>query len=149
MITSDDYLRKAAEAKHIAKTAVSDKNFDLAWRYFHIQKDLYLKHAKKSKFTLRQTLALDASVHEDMANVLRQEGRHEEAFTDILYWVIAQSERPKKSHLTKLKSYFSRCKYKNVTFSDVENFTQLNHESPDFFAAKEKVLEWRKIEGKS
>lgn len=146
MISEHDYLARAAQAKHEAKAAVKNKNFDLAWRNFHIQKDNYLKHATKCSFTLRQTLALDACVHEEMANVLRMEGRHFQAFTDILYWVIAQSERTKKRHHTKLKAYFNRCKFTKIEFEDVEKFTQLYHKSPDFFTASNMVQEWMALE---
>ncbi|MDY6976799.1 MAG: hypothetical protein SVW51_11335 [Pseudomonadota bacterium] len=146
MVIEHDYLGKAARAKHDAQAAVKEKNFDLAWRNFHIQKDYYLKHATRCGFTLKQTLSLDSSVHEDMANVLRIEGRHLQAFTDILYWVIAQSGRPIKRHNTKLKAYFNRCKFKNVSFDAVEKFAQSQYENPDFFTARNKVQEWKEQE---
>ncbi len=84
-----------------------------------------------------------------MANICRMEGRYEDAFIDILCWVIAQSERPKKSHNSKLKSYFSRSKYRVVQFEDVERFAQMEHELPDFFTVRNKILEWRNIENKA
>ncbi len=49
----DDFLSKAAEYGNKAKVAIKEKDFDLAWRDFHLQKEYYLKHAKKCKFTLR------------------------------------------------------------------------------------------------
>ena len=43
-----DYLGKAADAKHAAKTAIKAGQHDKAWGLFHEQKEHYLKHAQKS-----------------------------------------------------------------------------------------------------
>ncbi|EKO3681672.1 hypothetical protein M3905_003446 [Vibrio metschnikovii] len=115
-LTHEDFLGKAAQVGHEAKAAIKLNKFDEAWRLLHEQKSLYVQHVNQSGFTPNQALALDATVHEDMANLLRLEGRHKDALVDIVYWVLACSERPIKRHDQKLRSYFNRCKFQNVSF---------------------------------
>ncbi|WP_217525245.1 hypothetical protein [Vibrio metschnikovii] len=115
-LTHEDFLGKAAQVGHEAKAAIKLNKFDEAWRLFHEQKSLYVQHVNQSGFTPNQALALDATVHEDMANLLRLEGRHKDALVNIVYWVLAGSERPIKRHDQKLRSYFNRCKFQNVSF---------------------------------
>lgn len=81
-----DYLYLAAEAGRDAKAAAKAGNFDTAWGLFHDQKQIYLQYAQHQGWGARQTLALDSSVHEDLADLLRLEKRHREAFPHILYW---------------------------------------------------------------
>ncbi|MGJ4728620.1 hypothetical protein [Luteimonas sp. SDU101] len=69
----EDYLGKAAEAGHNAKAAVKEHRFDDAWRFYAEQKSFYMQHAKAYEFTAARTLALDASVSEHLANILRME----------------------------------------------------------------------------
>ena len=142
----EDYLGQAAKAGHDAKSAVKDKNYDLAWGLYHDQKDLYMQHANRSNFTQQQFLGLDSSVHEDLANILRLGQKHEDAFINILYWVIAQAYTPKKRHSQKLAAYFNRCKYKNTTLNEVHEFCALKLDPPDYLAARSKIEEWRSRE---
>src|SRR3546814_14694783 len=75
----EDYLGKAAEAGHNAKTAAKEHRFADAWRFSAEQKSFYLQHAKAYEFTAAQTFALDASVSEHPANTLRTEQNHPDA----------------------------------------------------------------------
>ncbi|HHF3152712.1 TPA: hypothetical protein ACPJ2A_004591 [Vibrio diabolicus] len=138
----EDFLGKAANAGQKAKKAMKLKNFDEAWGLFHEQKSLYIQHANRSGFTANQTLALDATVHEEMANILRQEGKHNDALVHIVYWVLAGSERPIKRHDQKLKAYFNRCKFQKVSFELAkENMAKLKM-PVNFLDAKSIVSDW-------
>ncbi|MFA0570700.1 hypothetical protein [Vibrio gallaecicus] len=138
----EDFLGKAANAGHKAKAAMKLKNFDEAWGLFHEQKSLYIEHANRSGFTANQALALDATVHEEMANILRQENKHNDALVHIVYWVVAGSERPIKRHNQKLLAYFNRCKFQNVPFELAkENMGKLKM-PVSLLDAKSIVSEW-------
>ncbi|EJG0692348.1 hypothetical protein C4G81_RS22265 [Vibrio parahaemolyticus] len=138
----EDFLGKAANAGQKAKKAMKLKNFDEAWGLFHEQKSLYIQHANRSGFTANQTLALDATVHEEMANILRQEGKHNDALVHIVYWVLAGSERPIKRHDQKLQAYFNRCKFQKVSFELAkENMAKLKM-PVSFLDAKSIVSDW-------
>ncbi|MBU2970781.1 hypothetical protein KO527_15625 [Pseudoalteromonas sp. C2R02] len=93
-----DHLGKEAKAGHKAKDAIKNKKYDEAWGFLHEQKLQYMEHANISGFNVEQTLALDADVHENLANVLRLENKHKDALIHIVYWVTAQNHRPKKNH---------------------------------------------------
>jgi len=138
----NDFLGKAAEAGHKAKTAVKSEKYDEAWRHYHEQKSFYMQHANRSGFTAKQALALDTSVHEEMANILRLESKHEDALVNIVYWVLAGVDRPIKRHQQKLKSYFNRCKFKNTQLSEAEKLIAANAQLPEFMVAKAMVSEW-------
>lgn len=138
----NDFLGKAAEAGHQAKAAVKDKRYDKAWGLYQEQKSFYMQHANRSGFTANQALALDASVHEDMANISRLESKHEDALVNILYWVLAGADRPIKRHQQKLKSYFNRCKLKNTELSEAERIIASNTKFPEFTLARSIVSEW-------
>ena len=136
-----DHLGPAAEAGHAAKAAVKEKRFDDAWGLYHLQKSHYHQHASQFEFSARQVLALDASVSEQLANVLRLEGRHPLALTHILYWVIAQKDSPKKRHLTKLKAYFGRCKFARRTLLEVLHYID-SAQFADFAQIQMDVTGW-------
>jgi hypothetical protein len=136
-----DHLGKAAEAGRKAKGAIKNKKYDEAWGLLHEQKFQYMEHANLNGFNMEQTLALDADVHEHLANILRLENKHKDALTHILYWVAAQNHRPKKSHEKKLASYFNRCKLKNTTLEDAFAFSS-NVKGTSFIISKNKITEW-------
>ncbi len=140
-----DYLAKAALAERKAKAAIRTGEHDNAWRYFHEQKTFYLKHASLSRFTKAQVLALDSQVHEQLANVLRIEKKHDDALCHILYWVIANADRPIKRHEQKLKAYFNRCKYKNTNLTEAVRFSKSIRSLPEFTKAESKVAEWKAL----
>ncbi|WP_054200778.1 hypothetical protein [Pseudoalteromonas undina] len=138
----NDFLGKAAEAGHKAKAAVKEMQYDKAWGFYQEQKSFYMQHANRSGFTANQVLALDASVHEDMANILRLENKHEVALVNIVYWILAGVDRPIKRHQQKLKSYFNRCKLKNTELPEAERIIATNKKLPEFTLAKSIVSEW-------
>ncbi len=137
-----DCLGPAAQTGHDAKAAVRAGDFDKAWGLYHEQKRLYLQHANQFKWGVRDTLSLDACVHENLADILRLEKRHHDALIHILYWVIAQAHRPIKRHEQKIRAYFNRCKLKNTTLEDVMAFVSSSTEPPDFRAIQGVVQEW-------
>lgn len=137
-----DYLGPAAEAKRAGKAAVREGRHDDAWGHFHDQKSLYMQHANRSGFTALQVLALDSTVHVDLANILRLEKRDLEALAHILYAVIAQGARASKQDEQKLAAYFKRCKLTNTDYSEVEKFTSSRIGRPEFLSAQAKAKEW-------
>jgi len=141
-----NYLGKAADAGHKAKAAVKVKEFDKAWGLYHEQKSFYMQHANRSGFTKRQVLALDSQVHEDLANIIRIEKKNYDALAHILYWVIANNDKPIKRHQQKLSAYFNRCKFKNTSIEDAINFATSNMPNYDYVVAQSKVGEWRSRE---
>lgn len=138
----NDFLGKAAVTGHKAKAAVKEKRFDDAWRLYHEQKEHYIKHANRSKFTARQAIALDASVHEDLANILRLEGKHDQALIHIVYWVVASSDHPIKRHEDKLRAYFNRCKYSDTTLEMAKDQIQSITSIADFKQIRSMVGTW-------
>lgn len=80
-----DYLGPAAEHKEKADQAIKEGRYDDAWRHLNEQKINYYNHAKQFNFTEKQTLSLDSVVHASMANVLRKEGKHNDALNHISY----------------------------------------------------------------
>ena len=137
---SEDYLGKAAEAGHKAKAAVKEHRFDDAWRLYHEQKSLYMQHAKACQFTGRQTLALDASVSEQLANILRIEKKHDDALAHILY--CALTSRSTKALQNKLPIYFKRCCFQHAQFDAVGAMTQ-SQITWTFNKIKDRVRQWR------
>ncbi|WP_138725674.1 hypothetical protein [Pseudomonas lactis] len=137
-----DYLGPAAEAKRAGKAAVKAGRHDDAWGHFHDQKSLYMQHANRSGFTPSQVLALDSTVHVDLANILRLEKRDHEALAHILYVVIAQGARASKQDEQKLVTYFKRCKLQNTDVADVKRFASSKIACPDFLSAQSKAKEW-------
>lgn len=118
----EDHLGRAATAKHAAYFAERAGDLDTAWRLHHERRTHYLRHANQQGFSKAQTLALDAEVSEDLANILRKEGRHLDAFIEILYWTTAQRKRPTKRHSSKLRTYFERSDISSVSLEEVTAF---------------------------
>lgn len=138
----NDHLGKAAVAGSQAQEAVTAGAFDAAWRFYHDQKQHYLRHAAGCGFTKTQTLALDASVSQPMANILRLEGKHLDALAHIVYWVAA-SPRITKSQQQKLPAYFNRCEFKNVALSDLHELVEASRADPDFVRIRNTIGGWR------
>lgn len=138
-----DHLGNAAQAKRSAKQAIKEKRFDDAWRHLHEQQSEWLAHAKRSGMTKMQTLSMLSSIHEDMANVLRLEGKHEEALANILYCVSTNSN-PTQAQKKKLVSYFRRCKFdKKYSDDQPEISSKLLKLTPGYRKARKQVLLWR------
>lgn len=110
----EDYLGKAAHEKQSAKIAIKERRFDDAWRHLSNQKILYLKHAHREQFSAIHTLVIDSSPHEDMANILRLEGKHKNALSNIsyIYKAAHSADRPIITLEKKLEAYYNRA-YKN------------------------------------
>lgn len=121
----NDYLGKAAINKHQAKAAIKAKKFDVAWRLLNEQKTYYMKHANCSGFTKAQVIALDGTVHEDLANILQLEKNHIDALVNIIYWAMSGT-RTKKAHVRKLTTYFNRCKFEQVSLSVLLGYYEQN-----------------------
>lgn len=138
----NDFLGKAAEAGQKARAALKEGKYDEAWAFYHEQKSLYMQHANRCGFTARQVLALDSSVHERLANILRLEGKHQDALVHIVYWVLGGAERPVKAHQQKLQSYFNRCKFKNISLTEARKVISSQQALPEFTLAKSIVTEW-------
>ena len=137
-----DFLSKAATAGHQAKAAVKEKRYDAAWKLYHQQKGYYMRHASRYGHSPRGALALDATVHEDLANILRLEGKHTDALVHIVYWVLAGANRPIRRHQQKLRSYFNRCKFKNITLDEAQKETASQSALPDLTLARSVVARW-------
>ncbi|WP_196074403.1 MULTISPECIES: hypothetical protein [Acinetobacter] len=105
-----DFLGQAAEKKKLAKFAIQEKRYDDAWKFLHEQKELYLRHASRSGFDLNSTRVIEASIHEDLAKILRLESKHKQALINLSYTYKAQftANRPIATLEKKLKSYFSK-----------------------------------------
>lgn len=137
-----DHLGRAAAAKHRGKQAIANADYNGAWRCFHEQKEHCLRHAKRYGMTARQTLALDASVHEDLSNVLRLEGKHDDALVHLIYCVVS-SPRPTKVQSKKVSTYFSRCGFKNVSPDELATLLAMPRELPDLLFVQARVRAWR------
>ena len=145
----DDHLGKAAVARQAARQAIKDKRYDDAWRYLHEQQAEWLKHSAKQGMTAEQTLSLLSSIHEGMANVLRLEGKHDQALANILYCV-ATNSRPTQAQERKLISYFRRCKFGDQYGEDrVEAAVKMLRHEPDYRIAQQIVSQWRNGTGLS
>lgn len=136
-----DFLGMAANAKHDALAAIKAKDFDTAWKHLHEQKGFYLQHANRVGFTPQQTVALDATVEENMANILRMEGKHQEAFVHILYWVTSSSGITKNKE-KKLLAYYRRAKFPEIGLMDVHQFIEDNSPMPDYREIQNAVKVW-------
>jgi len=114
----EGYLGEAAEQKHLAKQAIKDERFDDAWRYLHEQKMYYQKHANANNWEYLDLLVLDSAAHEDMANILRIEGEHKNALSNISYRykTTYTANRPVITLEKKLKAYYNRAYKQNKPF---------------------------------
>lgn len=141
-LSQPDFLGLAAAAGSQAREAVRGGDYNKAWGLYQDQKNLYLQHANHSGFTARHAIALDASIHQQMANVLRLEGRHTEALTHILYWAAGTSTRPVKAHESKVRAYFNRCKLTNTTLDEVHAYLSSRRGPASYSAVQKQVKRW-------
>ena len=140
-IDKDDYLGLAASAKHRAKIALKDKDYDLAWELFHDQKKYLYKHGQKYNFDIRNMQALEGDISENLANILRLEGYHSDALVHILFSI---STNPGvQSKMKKLPAYFKRTKF-NMNFEEVLQYVYTLQTSDEviFSDIQEKVKKW-------
>lgn len=137
-----DHLGPAAIAGNAANKAIKDKRFDDAWRHLHEQQEHFLAHSAKYGFTAQQTLALAGGVHKSMANILRIEGRHDQALVHMMYYM-ATARRPPKADQQKLGAYFRRCKFSQVEEAKLKLVMSALRRDPVFDAARGIVAQWR------
>ncbi len=137
-----DHLGCAATAKQKGKLAIAEARYSDAWRYFHEQKEHYLRHARRYGMSAEQTLALDGSVHEDLANIRRLERKDDDALIHLLYCV-SSNPRPTKAQSKKIFSYFSRCEFKRVNADELSSYLSKSRKTSDFLAAQACVVAWR------
>ena len=136
-----DYMGKGIQLGHNGKAAIKERRFDDAWRLFHEQKEEYRKHAARYGMTARQAMALDASVHEDLANIRRLEGKHEDALVHLLYCVFSSS-RPTKAQEKKISAYFERCEFKSSGDKELRKLKDDMQPTPDFIAIRNTIARW-------
>lgn len=138
-----DHLGKAAREKKAASQAIKEKKYDKAWRHLNNQKAEYMKHANAFGFSPEHILALDGTVHEQMANVLGLEGKNDDALVHILYCV-ATTARPTKAQKKKVHTYFRRCKFDpRYEIGRADLAVRMIRKSPDYRMAQELVKQWR------
>jgi len=101
--TKADYFGKGFEFRNKAREAVKEKNLDEAWGLYHKAKEAFLIYYNGNPELHGNGLSLEASIHEELANICRLEKRHNDALFHILYWITGVSEKLKK-HDSKLKS---------------------------------------------
>ena len=137
----EDYLGKAADAKINALQSVKEGKYDKAWGLFQNQKKYYIQHALECKFTEHQMLALEVSVDEHLANILRLEGNHGGAFLSIMRWVVF-SGKTTKAQEKKLSAYFNRVKLKNTTIEEVRKFIDSVQGKCEYKDIEDQVQKW-------
>lgn len=140
-----DYLGEAASKKHAAKAAIKTGRYDEAWSLLHEQKQCIAQHYAEDDtgaLSRGSVIAWEAEVHEDLANVLRLEGKHRLAFAHIVYWILASRGRRLKRHDQKLTAYFNRCKYSETSIEDVRMFMREHPRRPDFRVIENRIAEW-------
>lgn len=134
-----DLLGQAAYKKKLAKLSIKEKKYDDAWKFLHEQKELYLRHASSSGFDLVSTRVIDASIHEDLANILRLESKHKQALSNLSYTYKAQfmANRPIVTLEKKLQAYFSRV-YEKEQFEKFKTLLNLLKDS-DYISVRDFV----------
>ncbi|BBV97900.1 DUF4236 domain-containing protein [Pseudomonas monteilii] len=137
-----DYLGPAANVARAARDAMKAGKLDKAWSLQQDQKHLYLQHANQCGMTAREAIALSTSVHQSMANVLRLEGRHQEALAHILYWRAGSADRSTKIQDQKVRAYFNRCRLKKTTLEDVQALIDLQSNMPSLPEIQGQVRDW-------
>lgn len=142
-IAKDDYLGLAANAGHTAKIALKEKDYEKAWGLYSKQKMYYMQHAENQNWNARDTIRLDSTVHEFLANILRLEGKHKDALVNLIY-SIACNEGPTKSILKKLPAYLKRAKLNNCSIDDLELFMKQLGLNSSMKEIQNKVKEWSK-----
>lgn len=104
-----NYLGSAAMKKSEALQAIKENRYDDAWRLLHEKKHLLLQHATEYGYDASATIAMDGTVHQYLANILRLEGKHDLALIHCVYWI--KSSAPSgvtKEQLKRLPAYLNR-----------------------------------------
>ena len=138
----EDFLGPAAVHKRAAEQAAKSGNFDVAWREVHNQQSCYIQHAKSHSFDRAAALRITGSVHEDLADILRLEGKHDQALAHFIYFAATQGRYFGKTKNKKLTAYKSRARIPAVTMADVSRFIKELRMAPDFRSAQNQVGAW-------
>lgn len=138
----EDYLGQAANQGTKARAAIDAGDFDAAWGHYQEMNEIYLMHATKQNFTVKQTLALIGSTHRAMAKLLKLEGRHPDALVHILYCT-ACSKSALHKELKHYRPYFNRCKFDCVELQEVTSRLRDWKKNPDFVGIRDTVAEWK------
>lgn len=139
----EDHLGPVAELGRKSRGAIKAGRYDEAWRLLHEQKLLYMKHAKRYGHTPRQALALDGSVSASLANILRLEGKYDEALVHMLYSVANRDGPLSESMKKKVLEYFNRCRFENLTFDQALAQISAPGELVQLPELQAKVSDWR------
>lgn len=123
-----DNLGNAADIKRYAKQAIKEKRYDDAWSLLHKQKESYINHVNTINsrfgrgFSYIDMMVLVTSPHIDMANILRLEGKHQEALYHLShhYVCLFKAKRNNETINKKMESYFNRLNL-NRTYSSFIN----------------------------
>ncbi|MDN3638748.1 hypothetical protein QWY82_08010 [Simiduia curdlanivorans] len=143
-LSYDDHQWAAVEARKTGERHMKEGDYNAAWKHLCIAKDEFIKHASDCGFTFDQSIALDATISEIMADVLRREGRHIPALVHIIYWIIAGSRVNKKikRHGDKFKAYFDRCKFTSISRAEAWLEVQFVGDAHAYFIAESLVKRW-------
>ncbi len=138
-----DYLGPAAEKKHEALKLIKEKRFDDAWKVLHEKKQLLMRHSNQHGYTKKQAIAIDGTVHEHLANILRLEGKHDEALIHCVYWIRSSAEHGiTKSQLKKLPAYLKRSSVNKDAHQSITDYaTNSNNDLTDLSEIRSKLLE--------
>ena len=77
--TKADYFGKGFEFRNKAREAVKEKEHDEAWGLYHKAKEAFLIYYNGDPELHGNGLSLEASIHEELANICRLEKRHKHA----------------------------------------------------------------------
>lgn len=127
----NDHLGRAASlaAKAVFFEVAGD--FDAAWACFEKQKGEYLLHSERMQFDRSQTLALVASVFKSSADLLRKEGRHQEALRHYLYF-LAHSGKGASSHMKRLPAFLKRAEIGKASYAGAADCIEESAKSDGF-----------------
>lgn len=139
-IAEDDYLGLAASAKHRAKIAIQEKNYELAWKLYSEQKMHYFRYAEAHP-DQTNTIALAGDVSFDQANVLRLEKNHTLALVHLIYSIATNPFVAYK--MKKLPAYYNRAKL-DIDFEEVLYFVYEQQKNLDFRLIQSTVYNWAK-----
>lgn len=137
-----DCLGRAAVLKKKATVAVKEKEFDIAWWIYNTVQALYLEHATKRKFDNKAVIGIDSSISREMANVLRLEGKHQQALVHILYWQLGEARPQVKRDIKKLKAYYNRSKLTLISFDQMIEWMDSYQGLANYSTIQAKVAGW-------
>ncbi|WP_417666987.1 hypothetical protein [Pseudidiomarina sp.] len=139
---SKNLLSRAKEAKQCALEALEEGNHDEAWRKFHEQKRLFAQLGIENGSKILESLALDSSVHEHLAKVLRVESKHEQALMNITYFLLASGKRDPKLIANILAPYIENSESVTVELSEAVDDICSYDKVPDIKAAQQIISAW-------